>query len=65
MEESGRKKIENYMFENMRKLKDSISDNEDEEEDEQEEISAKTNAEDEMALNEAFSNAMDDFEKQW
>ena len=62
MEESGCKKIENYMFEHMRKLKDDISDDEEEEKDEQEEISAKKNAEDEMALNEAFSNAMDDLE---
>ena len=57
MEESGRKQIQNYMFEHMRKFKEDISDDEDEEE-----KSAKPNAEDEMLLNEVYSNAMDELE---
>ena len=59
MEESGRKKIQNYMFEHMRQFKENISDDEDLE---QEEKSAKPRDEDEILLNEAYSNAMDDLE---
>ena len=61
MEESGRKQIQNYMFEHMRKLNEDTSDDEDEEEDKQEK-SAKPNAEDEMLLNQVYSHPMEELE---
>ena len=63
MEASGRKQIQNYMFDHMRKLNEDTSDDEDEDEEEdKQEKSGKPNAEDEMLLNQVYSHPMEELE---